>query len=78
MNLDSSKGVGNKNTTLLSGTKGTPNFTIPKDTKQIIFAAPSSYKVNNKSVKNIKVYNESNLGAGLDFDNGNEKAAGVL
>lgn len=56
-----------------STTNKSTNFTVGANTKQIIFAAPAG-KVNKK----IKVYNNSNLGAGLDFDNANAKYANAF
>ena len=42
------------------------NFTVPAHTKQIILASP-----HVASPKKIAVFNNSSLGAALDFDNGN-------
>lgn len=60
-------------TSFPSTTTKATNFTVGANTKQIIFAAPSS-----TSTKKIKVFNNSNLGAGLDFDHGNEKVANAF
>lgn len=49
------------------------NFSVPSNTKQIIFAAPT-----NKLTKKIAVYNKSSLNAKVDFDNANARVVNAV
>ena len=49
------------------------NFSVPANTKQMIFAAP-----HNTLTKKIAVYNKSSLNAKVDFDNNNDRVQNAV